>query len=173
MSKRKSFNSNKINDNNDIKYNFDLYEDDLAVYHDDYKQFIKSEPELEQAQMMRSLRHDEIFISSSSSSSSSSCKAENLPRAVQKNKEEKVVIDNQSGYVHNILSTSAIPYTIVAPRHLRSLAEICKTYGKGRESVKKWFDEGAPIAFDGFSYFSEYHALQNWLVERGRRLKSQ
>lgn len=55
---------------------------------------------------------------------------------------------------------------IVASRHLRSMTEICKTFGKGRRTVKTWYIEGAPIGFDGFSYFTEYNSLQNWLVDR-------
>ena len=53
---------------------------------------------------------------------------------------------------------------IVAPVHLKSLTDICDTFSKSRETVRGWYNDGAPIAFDGDKYYAEYNALQAWLV---------
>ncbi len=171
MNKKKRINSNKTT-SNIVNCSFDLYEEELPSYHNEFMQFLSNEPELEDAQMVRALTHDEIFPSNNTVK-----KQKNIlvHEDVQVHKQD-ISVQSVHAYLPSTNYTvvaSPTSYTVVAPRHLRSLAEICKTYGKGRESVKKWFDEGAPIAFDGFSYFSEYHALQNWLVERGRKLKNQ
>ena len=55
---------------------------------------------------------------------------------------------------------------VIAPVHLKSLADICATFSKSRETVKGWYDEGAPIAFDGERYSAEYNSLQVWLVRK-------
>jgi hypothetical protein len=57
----------------------------------------------------------------------------------------------------------------VAPLHLRRLADICTTFGRTEETVKKWRRSGAPIAFDGASYCAEYNQLQAWLVDHFSR----
>lgn len=58
---------------------------------------------------------------------------------------------------------------VVAPMHLKSMTEICGCFGKSRISVKGWYENKAPIAFDGKQYFAEYNALQAWLVEFNRK----
>ena len=55
---------------------------------------------------------------------------------------------------------------VIAPVHLKSLSDICDTFSKSRETVKGWYGDGAPIAFDGERYSAEYNALQAWLVQR-------
>ncbi len=59
---------------------------------------------------------------------------------------------------------------VVFPEHLASLCAICKRFKKARQSVKKWHEEGAPIGFDGYKYCAEYNQLQNWLVERDKKI---
>lgn len=60
----------------------------------------------------------------------------------------------------------------VAPVHLKSLTDICATFGKRRSTVKDWFAGGAPIAFDGKQYSAEYNQLQAWIVIRfGRGIR--
>ena len=54
----------------------------------------------------------------------------------------------------------------VAPVHLKSMGEICATFSKTRETIKTWYDLGAPIAFDGERYSAEYNQLQAWLVRQ-------
>ncbi len=204
--KNKFDNNPKIIDKKELKLkcNFDLYEDEQILYLDEYKKFINSEPELEDAQMMRTLKHEELFNAIQDNDLTNKNELytkdymnkniRSLPASkVKKVPDNKEFIDKKDSNMNSLENEiksqfssefmteelckihqfqPSSHYTVVAPKHLRSLAEICKTYGKGRESVKKWYSEGAPIAFDGFSYFSEYHALQNWLVERGRKLKN-
>ena len=55
--------------------------------------------------------------------------------------------------------------------HLKTLSEICRVFGRGRETVLKWYSEGAPIACDGVRYFTEYNRLLEWLLERGKYVK--
>ncbi len=180
----------KLKENVDdlLKYNFELYEDEPLI-DEGYKKFLENEQELENIQMMMPLKHEEIFSTKEKSINKQHVRsvAQSATQSYgqsygqshgqkMNNCEEGITngfmqIDNTDQInIHSFQMPAT--YTVVAPKHLRSLAEICKTYGKGRESVKKWYAEGAPIAFDGFSYFSEYHALQNWLVERGRKLKA-
>lgn len=54
----------------------------------------------------------------------------------------------------------------VAPVHLKSLADICATFGKRRSTIREWYEQGAPIAFDGRQYSAEYNQLQAWIVIR-------
>ncbi len=54
----------------------------------------------------------------------------------------------------------------IAPMHLRSLDTISKVFGKRRETVKSWYEEGAPIAYDGTSYCSEYNLLFAWYLNQ-------
>ncbi len=53
---------------------------------------------------------------------------------------------------------------------LRSLAQICRVYRVGEDTVYKWIAEGAPIAkLDGNSgHRVILTELQAWLVERTR-----
>lgn len=62
------------------------------------------------------------------------------------------------------LSETMPQVVLVAPVHLRNMAEICTTFGKKRGTVKKWYAEGAPIAYDGSQYSAEYNQLMTWLV---------
>lgn len=64
----------------------------------------------------------------------------------------------------------------VTPIHLRSLREIQKQFGVGRETVLRWMKAGAPIAVEAtggcgkeerYSYSAEYNALQEWRVAQG------
>ncbi len=65
----------------------------------------------------------------------------------------------------------SLPGVVVAPVHLRRLEDICTTFGRTEETVKKWHLEGAPISFDGSSYSAEYNSLQNWLVRTFRKVQ--
>ena len=53
---------------------------------------------------------------------------------------------------------------LVAPVHMKTMSEICATFGKKRDTVKKWYAKGAPIAYDGAQYSAEYNQLMAWLV---------
>lgn len=52
------------------------------------------------------------------------------------------------------------------PKILRNMAEICKEMGVGPKTVKKWVEQGAPIAVEGDGgkkrYSSEAIKLQLW-----------
>lgn len=58
------------------------------------------------------------------------------------------------------------------PRVLRSLGEICETFGVGEGVVKQWAAAGAPIAVEGsgsrLRYSTEMAALQDWRATRRR-----
>ena len=58
--------------------------------------------------------------------------------------------------------------TIVAPKILKSLEQICKEFGRSRRTVKKWHEQGAPIYKDGRTYGAEVNALTLWLVRQGK-----
>jgi len=72
--------------------------------------------------------------------------------------------------VSNDFNTTAFKQTehtwciAIAPIHLRGLDAIGKIFGKSRGTVKSWCKEGAPIAYDGTSYCSEYNALFAWYL---------
>lgn len=52
------------------------------------------------------------------------------------------------------------------PKILRNMAEICKEMGVGPKTVKKWVEQGAPIAVEGdgrkVRYSAETARLQMW-----------
>ena len=52
------------------------------------------------------------------------------------------------------------------PKILRNMAEICEEMGVGPKTVKKWVEQGAPIAVEGdgrkVRYSSEMVRLQTW-----------
>ena len=52
------------------------------------------------------------------------------------------------------------------PKILRNMSEICKEMGVGPKTVKKWVEQGAPIAVEGDGgkkrYSSEAIKLQLW-----------
>lgn len=56
------------------------------------------------------------------------------------------------------------------PHILRSLAEICETFGVGDGVVKQWVAAGAPIVVEGSGsrvrYSAEMAALQDWRLRR-------
>lgn len=56
------------------------------------------------------------------------------------------------------------------PRVLRSLGEICESFGVGEGVVKQWAAAGAPIAVEGrgsrLRYSAEMAALQDWRATR-------
>ena len=52
------------------------------------------------------------------------------------------------------------------PMPLNSMAAICRVFCKSRRTVRKWYEAGAPISFDGDAYSSEYNILRVWLNER-------
>jgi len=60
---------------------------------------------------------------------------------------------------------------MMAPVHLSSMDDICRIFGRKRSTVKRWYDEGAPIACEGPRYCAEYGQLMGWLVERSSRVK--
>lgn len=55
-------------------------------------------------------------------------------------------------------------YIAVAPAHLRGLDAISNIFGKSRGTVRSWYQKGAPIAYDGISYCSEYNTLFSWYL---------
>lgn len=56
------------------------------------------------------------------------------------------------------------------PLVLRNMEEICEVMGVGRETVRKWAEQGAPIAVEGEErrkrYSAEAMALQDWRTYR-------
>lgn len=52
----------------------------------------------------------------------------------------------------------------LAPVHLQGLDGIARAFGKGKATIKEWRDKGAPIAYDGSMYFSEYNTLFAWFL---------
>ena len=52
------------------------------------------------------------------------------------------------------------------PKILRNMAEICEEMGVGPKTVKKWVEQGAPIAVEGdgrkMRYSTEVVKLQAW-----------
>lgn len=62
------------------------------------------------------------------------------------------------------------------PKILRSMVEICKTFGVGRETVQGWAKEGAPIVVEGGQnkprYSTECLALQAWRVQRSAKKRN-
>lgn len=54
------------------------------------------------------------------------------------------------------------------PKILRNMAEICEEMGVGPKTVKKWVEQGAPIAVEGegakVRYSAEVALLQIWRV---------
>ena len=64
--------------------------------------------------------------------------------------------------------------TVVAPKHLSSLQAICDEFKAGRDTVKRWWADGAPIAvdYDGKGnpcrFSAEYNELQAWRVNQSR-----
>lgn len=64
-------------------------------------------------------------------------------------------------------NNSARPVVVsYTPRILRNMAEICEEMGVGPKTVKKWVEQGAPIAVEGdgrkVRYSSEMVRLQAW-----------
>ncbi len=55
---------------------------------------------------------------------------------------------------------------VYVPKVLRNMAEICEAMGVGTKTVKKWVEQGAPIAVEGegrkIRYSSEMVKLQAW-----------
>jgi phage terminase Nu1 subunit (DNA packaging protein) len=56
--------------------------------------------------------------------------------------------------------------TVVAPKVLKSLEQICKEFGRSRRTVKKWHEQGAPIYKDRRTYGAEVNSLTGWLVRQ-------
>lgn len=54
----------------------------------------------------------------------------------------------------------------VTPVHLPSLSAIAKTFSVGAMTVRGWYKQGAPIAFERGRYSAEYNALQAWRVSK-------
>lgn len=55
------------------------------------------------------------------------------------------------------------------PKILRNMAEICEEMGVGPKTVKKWVEQGAPIAVEGDGrntrYSAEVASLQIWRLK--------
>lgn len=56
--------------------------------------------------------------------------------------------------------------TVVAPKVLKSMEEICEAFGKSRKTILRWRKKGAPIFKDGGVYGAELNAVASWLVEQ-------
>lgn len=65
-----------------------------------------------------------------------------------------------------------LPQVVYQPRILHGLAEICVFMGVGRETVKSWQEQGAPIIMERRGgkvvWLSELAALWNWRLEKER-----
>ena len=63
--------------------------------------------------------------------------------------------------------------SVYNPRIMRNLVEICAEMGVGKETVKAWIDQGAPIVIekDGnrTRYSAELVALQNWRIRQSQK----
>lgn len=64
-------------------------------------------------------------------------------------------------------NNSARPVVVsYTPKILRNMAEICEEMGVGPKTVKKWVEQGAPIAVEGdgrkVRYSTEMVRLQAW-----------
>lgn len=59
------------------------------------------------------------------------------------------------------------------PRVLRNLNEICAEMGVGKETVRQWLDQGAPIVVEREGarsrYSAELGALQAWRLAQSRK----
>lgn len=69
----------------------------------------------------------------------------------------------------NTAPRNATTYPIavmVAPMQIKTLSELCATYKKTKNTIKKWHAEGAPINFDGANYSADYHMLEMWRLKR-------
>lgn len=58
--------------------------------------------------------------------------------------------------------------TAVAPMHLGNTRQICEAFGVGRETVRMWVKEGAPIYKEGKRLVTEYNRLFEWRLKRER-----
>ena len=56
----------------------------------------------------------------------------------------------------------------VQPHHLASLTEFADMFGRSPNTIRRWHNEGATIAFLDGRYSAEYNTLQAWCVESGR-----
>lgn len=65
--------------------------------------------------------------------------------------------------------------TVYAPLVLRNMGEICEVMGVGHRTVRKWVEQGAPIAVEGENrrkrYSAEALSLQKWRMERLHQLR--
>ena len=65
---------------------------------------------------------------------------------------------------------------IYNPRILKSLIEICAEMGVGKETVREWIDQGAPIIVeqDGCRtrYSAALAALHSWRLAQARKGRS-
>jgi hypothetical protein len=48
---------------------------------------------------------------------------------------------------------------------MKNLGEICAKYGKTKATIKKWYEDGAPINFGGVNYSADYHLLERWRLK--------
>ena len=55
---------------------------------------------------------------------------------------------------------------MVAPLQIKTLGDLCSIYGKTKETIKRWYQEGAPINFDGANYSADYHSLETWRLSK-------
>ena len=65
---------------------------------------------------------------------------------------------------------AGVSYT---PKILRNMNEICEEMGVGPKTVKKWVEQGAPIAVEGEGrnkrYSAEIACLQKWRGQQSLR----
>lgn len=65
-----------------------------------------------------------------------------------------------------------VPSIVYAPKILRNLEEICEEMGVSVKVVRRWVQEGAPIAVDGegnkMRYSAEAARLQLWREVGGK-----
>lgn len=58
----------------------------------------------------------------------------------------------------------------LAPLHLQGIEGIARAFGKGKATIREWREKGAPIAYDGSVYFSEYNTLFAWFLNNETRI---
>ena len=83
-------------------------------------------------------------------------------------KDEEIVMANER--VPQREAMRAIPVS-VTPLQIKTLADLCVIYGKTRDTIKKWYQEGAPINFDGANYSADYHLLEAWRLRKFSKFK--
>lgn len=111
-------------------------------------------------QQKNTAKTDRIVTNMPCAISASTCNNAPLPT-------ESMTLDK----LYPILKNDNLWNISISPVHLKGLDTIAKIFGKSRSTLRTWSKEGAPIIFDGVSYYSEYNLLFAWLLNRYRDQK--